>query len=93
MPITIRDPKWKPRDKPGFCDKLEFIADNGGKLSWYFLDIAYGKMKAAYRVQSATCIPMTTHAGPRNVTGKLPHAITDWVAAFLAELPKPGAAD
>lgn len=80
--ITITDHKWRPNANPRLCDKLEVFTSHNGNESTYMLDIAGGKGR--YRVQSATCIPWGTRAAPRNVTGKMPKAVTAWVADFLA---------
>jgi hypothetical protein len=82
--IEITDHKWLPNANPRLCDKLEVFTSHNGKESWYMLDISGGKGKNNYRVQSAMCIPFGTRASPRNVTGKMPQAVTAWVNDFLA---------
>lgn len=84
--IVVTGHKWRPNANPRYCDKLEVFTDHDGKKSWYMLDVSGGKTKTNFRVQSATCIPFGTRAMPRNVTNKMPQAVTAWVDEFLGKL-------
>ena len=85
--IIITGHKWKPSTKPNYCGKLDVFTEHDGRKSWYLLDVS-GTMgpKRSHWVQSATCIPFGTRAGPRNVTNRLPLVVNDWVNAFLLQL-------
>jgi hypothetical protein len=82
--IVVTGHNFTVHANPRYCDKLEIYSTHNGNQSWYMLDISKGDEKRPARVQSATCIPFGSRAMPRNVTNKMPHAITAWVATFLA---------
>ncbi|CAM6053354.1 unnamed protein product [Sphagnum tenellum] len=82
MGIIITGHKWSGRINPLHCDKLEVYSEHKGNASSYIIDISGGENRP-FRVQSATCIPWGTLAYPRNVTGRMPKAITAWVNDFL----------
>jgi hypothetical protein len=84
MGIVITGHKWSARINPRHCDKLEVYSEHNGNSSSYIIDISGGTTQRPYRVQSVTCIPWGTRAIPRNVTGRMPKAVTAWVSDFLA---------